>query len=399
MIDAIALLAGFFLYVTQMHVPMALAELCAAAAVFAYVLLSIAVRKSPRWYEGVKVVLLAIVVLCTVVTSLSRSIGARMEQGPQTNVHDHPLQMEAAVDFLLQGYNPYAVSYRGTPMELWASNNTALTHVIALPTTFLKSVPVYLVWHALFGWYDERIAQLLLLMLGMTALYGMFRKTELRFTAIILFLFNPLFVPFFLEGRSDIVFLSFLLGSLVCLRWHHKQEALLFLALAVTSKHLAWFIVPLMGTYLASIGYFRTHAVKKLLPSVALTAIIILPFALWDWHAFYEDVISFPAGTIPTSFPINGFSFAVFARNEGWALAETYPHWAWMFQLALLPLLGWLMRDLYRRPGIGRMFLYYGLFLFPVLFFTRFFHDNYMGAIIAIVVTGVLLMKDEEKKA
>lgn len=398
-LDAIALLAGFFSYLVQMRVQMHVAELCATAAVFAYVLLSVAVRKPRYWMDAIKVSLLCIVMLCTVVTSLSRSIGARMERGLHTNVHDHPLQMEAAVEFLLIGKNPYAMSYQKTPMGLWWPQNPALTHVIALPATILKSVPVSVLWKAAFGWYDERIAQLFLLMLGLLSMVFLFRSKELRFAAMILFVFNPLFLPFFLEGRSDIVFLSFLLAALACLRWHHKQEALLFLALAVTSKHMAWFIVPFIGTYLAAIGYFRTHVIQKVFPSIAVAAIIVLPFLLWDWRAFFEDIVSYPAGTIPTSYPINGYSFAVALKNVGWLGNSSSAYPAWLFELSLIPLLLWLLKDLYRRPSIGRLFLYYGLFLWPVLFFTRFFHDNYMGAILGIVIVGVLLLRDEHFKA
>jgi len=334
--------------------------------------------------------------MSTIVLATWQEIGLRRQTEPYQHVHDNTMQMEGAVSFLLQGNNPYAMSYRGTPMEQWWHENPALDHVIALPFAFLKSVPVYLLWNNLFHWYDDRLSQLMLLGVAIGSLFVLYKKPTFKLLAVTVFVFNPLFAKFVIEGRSDIVFLSFLLASLACLRRQHIQASLLLLTLAVTSKHTAWFIVPFFVTYLAAQEYFTRHAIRKLAPSLLLATIIVLPFALWDWHSFIDDIYSYPAGTILTSYPINGYSLSMalvtmkILPNPG----VYFP--APLLQIFLVPLLGWLVYDLYHRPSMGRMMLYFGALLWPFWFLSRFLNDNYLGVLIAIFALGLLLLYDEE---
>lgn len=396
MIDAVLLLAGVSMHIVRYG--NGAPALAASLLLFVYVGISIGARPASATAQRLKTVLLLGIILFTVSHQTIRYIALRLESEPHRYVHDHPLQMEAAVSFLLQGENPYAVSYRGTVMEPWSDVNPALEHVIALPFTIVKSVPLYLLWQGLFGWYDERISHLVLLWLGIGALFLLFRRHDAKLAAISLFVFNPLFAQFFTEGRSDVVFLSLLLAALAALRSGRPQAALLLLALSATSKHMAWFMVPFFLTYLFATGYFKQNTLRKLAPSALLTCAIVLPFALWNWPAFFDDIYRFPAGTLPTSFPINGYGLSKALFDMGIVASLHGPFPSGPLQLLLLPLLAVLMADLKRRPSMGRMVLYYGAFLWPFLFLSRFLHDNYLGVIITIFGLAVLLLHEEEEE-
>ena len=393
MIDAVLLLTGFFLYLVRTG--NGTEQLIASLLLFVYMGISIAARPARPRVHRVKCVLLLIIILLTVYHQNVESISQRHARKPGFFVHDHSLQMEEAVSFLVHGQNPYAMDYRGTPMEPFWRENPALDHVIALPFTFLKSVPFFLLWQGLFGWYDDRISQLPLFWIGIGALYFLFRDPDRKLAAVTLFVFNPLFSMFFEVGRSDVVFLSMLFASLATLRRGHTQAALLFLVLSATSKHMAWFMVPFFLTYLYATGYLKTHPIKKLAPSALLACAIVLPFVLWDWHAFVDDIYGFPAGTLPSSYPIAGLglSMALVDLKIISNIHDPFP--SALLQLLLLPLLAVLIVDLKRRPGMGRMVLYYGAFLWPILFLSRFLYDNYLGVVITVFGLALLLMHEE----
>ncbi len=394
--DAALLIAGVFLYIMRVGVAHPAWEIAVMCLLFTYVLLSVYGKPVRQWYR-IKLTLLLLLFASTTLLSMASEMRLRLQGQPHTHIHDHPLQIEEAVKVLLQGRNPYAADYHGTAMELWSPSNPALTHVISPPFNILKSVPFYLLGTRVLGWYDERMVYFPLLGLAIVSLLALFRQPQLRLSAVIVFAFNPEFTRFVVEGRTDVVFLSFLLASLACLRWQYTQAALLLLALAITSKHTAWFILPFFAAYLAATGYFRQRALRKVLPFFALTGAIVLPFFLWDTQAFLDDIYRYAAGTLPTSYPINGFGLGMTLHRLGVIPSIQQPFPPVWLQLILLPWLGWLMADTYRRPGMGRMLLNYGMFLWSFWYLSRFFHDNYLGVLITIVSLGVLMTYEQPK--
>lgn len=394
MIDVLLLVAGVFDFWVSLKPSFGAAPLVVSVLLFAYAAVSFVYGSRAGRPLLAKSLLLAGIILGTVVYTTVDQMRLRQETAPHLHVHDHAMQIEETLVALLDGRNPYAVDYYGTNLELWWPDNPALTHVIALPTTFLKSVPLYLATTAAFGWYDERLAQLALLAAALGGLWCLFRQPELRLISVIAFVFNPLFAGFFVAGRGDIVFLSFFLLALVCLQRERWRAAFLFFALAVTSKHTAWFAAPFFLTYtLARGGLARPW--RTLAPAAVLAVAIVLPFVLWDWQAFFADIYSYPAGTIPTSYPVKGYGFSMILHTMGYFPDVTAYFPSSLLQLALVPLLVWLVRDLYRRPSLGRLVLSYALLLWPFWFLSRFLNDNYLGVIVTLLTLGILLLHDE----
>ena len=94
-------------------------------------------------YLAVLVTIVIVVVLPTLV-----AITQRHQTAPYRFAHDGLMQTESATQFVLAGRNPYAESYRDTPLGQWEFNiggvrvNPALEHYAYMPLTFLLPLPV-----------------------------------------------------------------------------------------------------------------------------------------------------------------------------------------------------------------------------------------------------------------
>lgn len=389
-LNSALLIAGLFYLQVSSRVPLDLFSILAFLCTWLFVFVSLLPGRQ-RSYHVIQLSVCFLVIALTVLHGLDWQIRQRLSTSPASYVHDHTLQMEGAVQALVRGQNPYDISYRGTPMEEWWSGNPALNHVIALPFTFLKSVPIYMAWQGLFGWYDDRLSHLPFFVLLLVSLYFLPKRPELRITALLVFVFNPLFFPFFIDGRSDIIFVSLLFASLVAARHAYWTLSLCCVALAACSKHTAWFFVPFFAMYLASLPHLPKRFWQRLVWPALIIGGLILPFLLWNPAAFFDDIWVFPAGGSASSFPIAGFSLQkVFVDMKLLQHVGVYFP-SWILQLMLLPWLLLLLMQIRRSPTVANVLLSYAFFLWPFLFFSRFFHDNYMGVIIGVLAIGVLL--------
>lgn len=400
MLDTAVVVAGVMAFFTTMGQP-GYTQLVASVLLFAYAWLGLFGMKRKNATHYSKLILLCCLIACTVgARTVERIAQRRSGDLPLAQViHDHPLQNESAVRMLLNGKNPYSQDFGQTELASWRNwDNPAMQHVVALPVTFYKSIPFALVWREWFGWYDDRISHLALLALFVGALYHLPHTREYKLTAVAAGVFNPLFANFFTMGRSDVIFLSFLLTSLVFLRQRRHALALSMLALAVGSKHTAFFIVPFFVLYVWRSGVLR----KKpgiLIPPAALLALIFLPFLVWDLHAFLEDTASYIIGTIPTAYPINGYGLSRMLVTVGALPNRQAAYPIGLALLALVPIAFALLRHIWRHPTVGNVLLCYVSFLWPLWFLSRFFHDNYMGVVVTLVCLTAILLQEERQRS
>ena len=116
--------------------------------------------ETPYWLFGIIFVLLGaflviknrrfgdILLWITIVTVIGSAyfsaIVVRHQTAPVYQIHDMPLQLESAIQFLLSGKNPYATTYFGTSLELWHYSDTevnpALYHFVMMPWYLLLSL-------------------------------------------------------------------------------------------------------------------------------------------------------------------------------------------------------------------------------------------------------------------
>lgn len=343
---------------------------------------------------GILFVIIAILIGSSVLTQIELRLGNQ----PWEYVHDHPLQMESAVEFLLDGKNPYQEDYTETSLAKWKwtdpNENPAIYHVIALPFTIIKSVPFFVIWNNVWGWYDDRISHLAMFVLSIIALYYLFDTQEYKRLAIIIFALNPWFYIYFIKGMNDIIFLSLLFSSLALLKNKWVTWSVVFLALAISTKHTAWLILPFYISYLWYSGGLKINWRKPLLVFSVITAILIAPFIIWDWHAFYEDVYQYPAGSIATSYPIKGptlvnFLIELKVINDG----TNFPFK--ILQIALLPLIWVLVLKQRKNNRLSIVLFNYGILLWLFWLFSRFMNPNYISVLLIIFSLAALLYAEE----
>ena len=331
---------------------------------------------------------------------LGVSLGANIllrSKNPSTYVHDNVWQMEPAIGFLLNGKNPYTENYFGTELEKMhyigtTTNqkllNPALFHLIKLPFHLILSVPFYLISNLIFNFYDQRIVYLFLFILSLLLLYELPKKYDDKFSLVAFYAFNPLFLIFFAAGRDDILVLSLIILTVYLLKQNKILCSSLVLALACASKHSAWFLVPFYYLFIyikyANITTVRwlkiKYVIKKTWPLPVVFSLLILPFILWDARAFYQDIYAYPAGILPTSYPINGYGLSVAFYKLGVVnkITDYLPMWILQIPIVLLIAYG-LIKKQVKNNNLNQLIFNYALTIFVFWFFSRFFHDSYLG--------------------
>ncbi len=326
--------------------------------------------------------------------------------GKPGNVHDHVLQVEAAADFLMEGKNPYKENYFSTELNQWGKisttqgvsvNNYALLHCVKLPWDFISAIPLKLLFEHTIHFYDHRMLYLPLYILTLFLVYAIPQAQMDKNLFLVLYGLNPIFVAATAFGVGDIFVVVWVLCFVYLLKIEKIRWAGFFLGLACVSKHSAWFLVPFYLMFL----WFRCRDKKGVFaqgwPLAVAPLVMLTPFILWDPAAFWEDIYQYPAGTIPTSYHINGYGFSMLLYTRGVLKSIYSPYPAWLFQL---PLGGLLFIFLYkwqkRRNTVSQLMLNSALFLFVFWFFSRFFHENYVGYLSIIFLTAYFTYEEQE---
>ncbi len=140
-------------------------------------------------------------------------------------------------------------------------------------------------------------------------------------------------------------------------------------------------------------------AIFLIIPLVFINGI----FFMWDPGAFWDDVIAFNAGHTQYNYLIGGtpgYGAANFLLT--WELVESrtqyYPFWTWT-ALTALPVMLIILVKLYRRKSIDLVLTGYGITLFFVFYFSRLFHDNYLGFIAGLMIAGYFSAKSLERNS
>jgi hypothetical protein len=348
----------------------------------------------------VKLVALWLSIIAFVIIPTGLAILYRYKTFPYLYTHDGAIQTEEAIKFLLAGKNPYAESYAATPMGQWpfhepgVSRNPALDHLPYLPFTFLSAIPLYLTAQITLGWYDQRLVYLLMFVVMLPMLLQLGRTPRDKLAAVMVVALNPLFVPFFIEGRNDIVVLFWLVGAMLLLQQRRIGWAGVFIACAAASKQTAWFLLPFFVLYVldpATRKNWReliTRA-RTLLPAILLFALVIVPFLIWNASALLTAVLILPSGNSAADsiYPIRSMGLGGLLLGLGLIKQSTDPFPFSWFQLFFCGLgLVFLLYAQWRNNTGIQMIMNFALLLFIYLFFARSFVDNYLGFLLTWLV-------------
>ena len=343
---------------------------------------------------------LTIVVGGTTVTAMVD----RSRTAPVYNVHDIILQQEAAMRYLLQGKNPYKETYFGTFLEEWHyaedgkdAVNPALYHFVMPPWYLLFAFPFYFVSIPLFGFFDGRIP-LLFAMTGLLFIvYRWLKDKNLASTAVVIIALSPATIDYFIEGRSDIFALFWLVWGLYLLEKRKFVVSSLIFGLALLSKQTTWFAVPLYAVcawILAKKSVGRTALL--FIPSLLVSLFIAGPFLLWDAKAFLDSTVLYLSGSSANSYPISGYGLGMVLYQFGIIkdIHAYYPFIIWQILFGL-PVLGLVLWHLTKKPVMSRLLLGYAMVLMIFWYMSRYLNNSHVGFISSIFALGILKDWDE----
>jgi hypothetical protein len=311
-----------------------------------------------------------------------------------TMEHDGLLQIESAIDRVLNGQPIYGVDWSNTPMariswDVTPGTNPALHHLAYFPLTVLVGVPVRYLTRALGVPFDYRIVLIGFAILGLLAIAALPIAPDRRVMVITALFVSPLITLYLWSGRTDIEFLAVMMLSLALLSRGHPVAAALALGIAVALKPFAALAVPFL--LLALVIRWRARASRRdVVLSVAALAlapfVTILPFFLANPSAFWTDVVLYTSGGVRDAYPIVGYGFGELLYQVHLVAHRTDSAPFGIFQLlALAPVLWLTGRAFLRRPSLGRWMAGYALCLLAFTFFARFFNDNYVAVVITLL--------------
>lgn len=343
------------------------------------------------------------VLLFTLVISLGSvmftSIVTRHQRAPIFNVHDIILQVEAGMQYLLHGKNPYAESYFGTPLEEWEYRemgnkaiNPALYHFVMSPFYLLFHLPFYFISMIYPHYFDARIVLIFLLGMTIYLIIKLLEPGENRLLFITLLTLNPANLNYFIEGRSDFFVFAFLFLSWFLLTKKRYALSGVALALAVGSKQSAWIMIPFFLVYIFLEKRSKiTPVFKTLMPGFLTALVIFLPFLFWNFKAFIDSTILYLTGGTAHSYPISGYGFGMLLYQLGVIkdLHANYPFFIWQV-LFSLPILVILVLWQKRENTIKKMIISYGITLFVFWYFSRFFNNNHLAYLSMIFICAYI---------
>jgi len=357
--------------------------------------------KPNRAYKA-KLGLLYAIIFFTVFASSLLLVMLRHISGPASYTHDGGvIQTEETIKLILRGKNPYVEDYVNTPMAEWGLDyRTALYHFPYLPWTFIFSTPFYLLGKAVLGWYDQRFVYLLLFAFMLLMAPQLTRKPEDKLSLTAVLGLNPIMGVDVIFGQNDSFVLFWIVLSLWLLRqirppWSFYLSSAA-LALACASKPTAWFLVPFYFLYLLRPSSPSLSASPKFIKSVAVFvavgAVLVLPFAVWNLDAMVDDIWRWSSGTADVPYQIRGWGIANFVLALGLVESRLDYFPFWIPELLFgLPLLLFLMWHQFRENRLSTALYGYGLLLFVFFYFSRFLNENYLGYILAVLALAYWL--------
>lgn len=356
--------------------------------------------------DRLKYLTFILIALLTVFKTFYSAINLRHELGFTYHVHDNPVQIEEAIKFLKNGQNPYSENYHDTALGEWFGKDNrlgvSLYHVVTLPFYLLFSLLTSYPCEFIFGYFDERIVHLISLFISLFLIHKLVKPVKQKIIYLSLFLFNPIFIHYFIEGRNDIFVFSWIFLSIYFLYKKKITLSSIFLAFAFTSKQSAWLILPFYFyfIYLKQDKNFKfIQKIKNILtntcPFFLLSALFFLPFLIWDAKAFIDDIYRYPGGGLPTSYFITGFGVSFILLQKGIIATDTSYFPFWILQLIFaIPLMIYILIKMKKNISIYYLTFSYLSFLLVFWLFSRFFNENYVGYLSMLAIIGGIFYQD-----
>ncbi|HBB76264.1 MAG: hypothetical protein A2186_00640 [Candidatus Levybacteria bacterium RIFOXYA1_FULL_41_10] len=365
-----------------------------------YILLDV-LKIREKLYESMKNIGMWALVITVILSSFGSSIIVRHQTHPTYQAHDILVQQEIALRYLIDGKNPYAEDYFGTPLEQWHYSDTevnpALYHFVMQPLYLVFALPFSVVSGSILGYFDGRFPLLFLFFVSLAVAFRLLKDGERRRSFVLLLAFNPLMIIYALEGRSDFFMFGFLISGLYFL---HKKRLFLSAALIGASfavKQSVWPLFPLYLAYLWFLNKDKGVFYKSLAIFSGIFLILVLPFFLWDPKAFLDSTIFYLSGNTSHSYPISGYGFGMLL-NEFGIIQDLKGQFPFIVIQALvgIPLLLLLIKYLKKNHSVKNLVLTYGIFLFVYWYLSRYFNNSHI-AFLSLIFTTAYFWPDKEQ--
>jgi hypothetical protein len=132
----------------------------------------------------------------------------------------------------------------------------------------------------------------------------------------------------------------------------------------------------------------------SILPFVVVWALLTGPFLIWDFHSIWDDVYLFNIGKSAVNYafggtPGVGFPNVILYSGGLNSLQDYYPLWPYQLVFCGL-LLAACVRIQLKHNSIRTATACYAVVLIVYLYFSRLFHDNYLGYIGSFLIISAL---------
>jgi len=360
-------------------------------------------------HSSIEVIRTTFLWVCIAISLGGASITAIVDRhniAPIWGTHDIILQQEAAIRYLIQRKNPYKETYFGTPVEMFRYEeigntkaiNPALYHFVMPPGYLVLPLPFYWVANRMFGYFDGRMLLLFLMTIMLYLLSKWFKRKDIAELAVIITALSPAATDYFIEGRSDLFALVFLIGALFFLNKKTLYLSLFSFSLAILSKQTMWFATPLYLTYVYVI---HGYSWKKLLLPIAviggISMVVTGPFLVWDFQAFLSSVVFYLSAGGPTGYPVSGYGLSMILYSLGVIrdVHAYYPFQIWQFGIGI-PVILLTVVVFLKRPSVSFFLIGFAITLFSFWYTSRYFNNSHIAVVAGLFALGILKKYDED---
>ena len=325
---------------------------------------------------------------------LTSAVVARLGD-PKYSVHDGTLITEESYRQLMQGKNPYSISYEALYLNqvdyLDKVAHNELDRNSYSPLAFLINFPAFVLTERIFGLIDMRIFSVMSLFIAAFLLLPIIGEKVLF---LIIFLFNPVFAKSIYFGANDVFILLLLCASVFFLYFRRLEMATVAVALGSSTKLLFLPFVPLYFLFIifTKKGERGLFIFKNMAIFVIVCTIVYLPFIIWNPGDFFDDVFIYNLFGGDLGRPIAGFVGTAQILNKFGLISENN---AFPFFLLVIPLsvifLSYGVTILRKFATLPLLVFLYAVLFIIVFSFSRIVQSDYLTFISQVLVLSAFL--------
>lgn len=328
------------------------------------------------------------------VNVLAIKIQQRFDDNIVSQYHDGIPQIEASIDYFLDGKNPYIENYYNTSLadydlyriinvagkdKMYRQINPAFENYVYPPAQFVLAAPIKLLTESLFGYYDHRFFIILFFILSIFVVYRLPEDNKNKISLTIAYTFNPLFLDSLIYGYNDITAILPLLFSLYLLKKNKYYLASFFVAISILIKYNTIFYLPFFLLYIfikkkyqfkiKPLLNFSSYAIPMIIPTVFL----LLPWLIWDFGALYHDTVYY----LNHIYPIRSLGLSAYWLKLGIVQSPFEYHPFWIYQMIFLLLaVPPLIKKQFKDNSIHHVYLAGTIVMIGIYFLYRYFTSS-----------------------